>query len=111
MILANARYIPEAQVAAIDFSSAVVVDLDKARQDSAVVTVEHLFEDIVRYAENQSASDPAWGFSDSMGWRIGGSALKQLILHMLPGPLRADTRNAPISRSRTYRSPRAAARR
>jgi hypothetical protein len=94
LILANAHYSPDTSSARIDFTSAISIDLDKARQDGAFATVEHFFEDIIRYAENQTDTDPTWGFSDHMGARIGGSALKQLLLHMLPEALRPEARKA-----------------
>lgn len=94
LILANARYDPTVVSATIDFTSAVVVDLDRATQEKAVVSVEHLFEDIIRYAESQQGADPAWGFSDHMGKRLTGSALKQLLLSILPQGLRPEARKA-----------------
>jgi hypothetical protein len=94
LILANARYQPKDTSAAVDFNTAVLIDLDKAKQEEAFANVEHLFEDIIRYAQRQNGTDPAWGFSDRKGSELIGSALKQLVLSTLPKPLRAEARKA-----------------
>lgn len=94
LILGNAVYQPEATTARIDFGSAIAVDLDKAHEDGAFVTVEHLFEDIIRYAENQDGTDPMWGLSDRMGRNIAGSALKALFIQISPEALRSEARKA-----------------
>ena len=38
--------------------------------------------------------DPTWGFSDEQGLRTGGSALKRVVLSLLPRQLEDDYRHA-----------------
>ncbi len=94
LVLANARYDAKAHSAMIDFDSAIVVDLDRAKKIEAFTTVEHFFEGIIRYAEDSTGDDPTWGFSDQMGKKVAGSALRSLILWLLPEAVRADAERA-----------------
>src|SRR5258705_4272219 len=94
LLLANAQYYAEESTAKIDFASAVVVDLDRAQKIDAFPSVEHFFEDIVRYVESSPGDDPTWGFSDRMGRKVAGSALRSLVLRLLPEAVRADAERA-----------------
>lgn len=93
LVLVNAGQ-DSANEASLDFGSAIVCDLDRMIRDQAIHSVRRFFEDIFRFAEGVEGSDPTWGFSDSMGARIAGSALKRVILSMLPKSLDADYRRA-----------------
>ena len=52
------------------------------------------FEKIFRYSEETDGRDPTWGFSDRMGVGMGKSALKELLICLLPGGLRSTAREA-----------------
>lgn len=78
----------------LDFSSAISINLDKARSEKAINSVETFFENIFRYAEKQSGLDPTWGFSDQLGLKIAGSALKNVVLSILPKSLSGEARKA-----------------
>jgi hypothetical protein len=80
--------------AILDFKSAIVCDLDRMIRDQAIHSVRRFFEDVFRFVESVKTPDPTWGFSDEMGVRIGGSALKRVILSLLPKDLGADYRRA-----------------
>ena len=80
--------------ASLDFSSAIVCDLDRMIRDGAIHTVRRFFEDIFRFAEEAKTTDPTWGFSDKMGARTAGSALKRVILSLLPKDLGDDYKRA-----------------
>jgi hypothetical protein len=92
LLLTNARF--DGTEVSLDFSSAISADLMKMKTDGAIQSVDAFFESIFRYAENQDGSDPAWGLSDQQGKRIAGSALKSLLISLLPKGLRDDTKQA-----------------
>ena len=94
LILTDARYNLDKKESELDFSTAIVINLDKAKAEKAIVNVEQFFEDVFRYAETQSGDDPTWGFSDRMGKRVAGSALKSLVLAILPKSIEEDARKA-----------------
>lgn len=64
------------------------------KTDGAIVSVEQFFESIFRFAEEFDGSDPAWGFSDAQGRAIAGSALKRLVLSLLPKKLSDEAERA-----------------
>jgi hypothetical protein len=78
----------------IDLSSAICADLDHMKEIGAIRSVSSFFEQIFRYAENQDGVDPTWGFSDVAGLRIAGSALKEVLLSLVPKPLRHSVERA-----------------
>jgi hypothetical protein len=49
---------------------------------------------VFRYAEHQNGTDPTWGFSDQAGKGIAGSALRSVLISLLPKPLQADAKRA-----------------
>lgn len=94
LVLANARFDDAKGEAFIDFSTTVVCQLDTMKKDGAIDTVEMFFERIFRFAENFRGDDPTWGFSDIEGIRIGGSALRRVVLSLLPKDLGKDAEKA-----------------
>jgi hypothetical protein len=80
--------------ASLDFNSAIVCDLDGMIRDKAILSVRRFFEDVFRFAEEANTTDPTWGFSDTMGARTADSALKRVILSLLPKDLGDDYRRA-----------------
>ena len=94
LILTNGMYDRAERKASLDFSSAVAVNLDRAKSDGAIQSAEMFMEQVCQYAEVQSGSDPTWGFSDKMGIGFVRSALKGLILALLPKGIEAEARRA-----------------
>jgi hypothetical protein len=86
----NGRRAAEDETASLDFSSTIVCDLDRMIRDKAIQSIRRFFEDVFRFADGVGAPDPTWGFSDSMGVQTAGSALKRVILSLLPRDLGAD---------------------
>lgn len=94
LILVNARYCEEAEEPEIDFSSAIVCQLDSMKDAKAFPSVEQYFESIFRFAEGASDRDPTWGFSDHKAVSLGGSALQRIALSFLPGGVGAEVEKA-----------------
>jgi len=94
LLLLNARFDQERDTATLDSTSAIGCDLDRMIKDGAIQSVRRFFEDGCRFAENTSGADPTWGFSDELGLRTAGSALKRVILALLPKKLGEDYRRA-----------------
>jgi hypothetical protein len=94
LILTNAIYDVNKGRADLDFSSAIEINLDRAKADGAIQSVEMFVEQICQYAEHQSGSDPTWGFSDRMGVGFARSALKGFVLALLPKGVESDGRRA-----------------
>jgi len=78
----------------IDFSSAIVCQLDSMKDARAFPSIEQYFESIFRFAEDTSNPDPTWGFSDQKAVSIGGSALLRVALSLLPRGIGADVEKA-----------------
>ncbi len=94
LLLMNGRRGSDEEAASLDFSSAIVCDLDCMIRDQAIHSARRFFEDVFRFAESVTAPDPTWGFADQMGLRAAGSALKRVILSLLPKGLGADYQRA-----------------
>ena len=93
-VLANARYDTERDLAYLDFRSALSITFERLKHDGALADVGILFERIFAYAESCDGADPTWGFSDREGKSLVGSALKNLVVSVLPAPLRQDAKTA-----------------
>jgi hypothetical protein len=92
LLLTNAQF--DGRNAELDFSSAISADLVKMKADGAFSSVDSFFETIFRYAENQDGTDPTWGFSDQAGKSVAGSALKSMLISLLPKGLQQDAKRA-----------------
>ena len=92
LLLTNARF--DGTSAELDFSTAISADLVKMKSDGTINSVGSYFESIFQYSENQNGSDPTWGFSDQAGKRVAGSALRSLLISLLPKGLRDDAKHA-----------------
>jgi hypothetical protein len=84
LILANAKYDSEKKEAYIDFNEAINLDLDDAKKEGSIDSIEKFFESIFRYAEKQSGEDPLWGFRKKIISKSISSVLKELVLSLLP---------------------------
>jgi hypothetical protein len=99
LILANAGLrawspSPFSADAYLDFSSALSVNLDKMKTEGAIDSVPSFFEKIVNFTEQYDGSDPTWGFSDAEAKTLAGSALKSVLLSLLPKPVRSHFKQA-----------------
>ena len=94
LILTNALYDPDRKIATIDFSSSIVCKLDEMKATGAIPSVEPFFEQIARFAEEFTGDDPTWGFSDQLGVGVAQSALKRVVLSLLPKGLGGDVQKA-----------------
>jgi hypothetical protein len=78
----------------LDFRSTVFCQLDQMKKDGAFLNIEQFFLSIIRFSSSAHNDDPTWGFSDQEGLRIGASALKRVILSLLPKKLANDYNKA-----------------
>jgi hypothetical protein len=90
LILVNAKYDFELDEPMIDFSGAIVCQLDTMKDVKAFPSVEQFFESVFRFAEKSSDHDPTWGFSDRQAVSAGTSALQRIALSLLPARLGTD---------------------
>jgi hypothetical protein len=90
LILVGARPAP----VRLDFSCAVVIDLERLKKDGALPSLSQLFEGICRYAAAPGAGNPAWGLSDGLAGAAAGEALKEAFLAGLPDALRGKARES-----------------
>lgn len=90
LLLANARYDSVSGRARLDFKTTVVCQLESLKESKAIAGVERFFEDIFRFAESAPSDDPTWGFSDQQGISTTGSAIKRLVLAVLPKDIGTD---------------------
>lgn len=94
LLLMNGKRGHDEGAASLDFSSSIVCDLDHMIRDHAIYSARRFFEDVFRFVERVEKPDPTWGFSDEMGALTAGSALKRVILSLLPKALGADYQRA-----------------
>jgi hypothetical protein len=94
LILVNARYREDLEEPEIDFSGAIVCQLDAMKEAKAIPSVEQYFESVFRFAEESSDRDPTWGFSDRQGVAVGVSALQRVVLSLLPSGINAEVEKA-----------------
>lgn len=94
LLLLNAHFDSPSKKAQLDFSSMVCCQLDLMKADQAIQSVERFFESVFRFAESADDTDPTWSFSDKQGLGIAGSALKRVVLSLLPKGLDAEYKKA-----------------
>lgn len=73
----------------MDYSSAIVCNLEAMQKDHAFSSVRSFFEGIFRFARINSCSDETWGLSDQHGLKVGESAIKDAVLSLLPNNLKS----------------------
>jgi hypothetical protein len=87
--------LPEAHASTpFDFSTAININVTKAKDEKAIPQFEAFVESICRFCDTYRGNDPAWGFSDYMAKQLLRSGLKALVLSLLPKALTADARKA-----------------
>lgn len=84
----------EAEELVLDFSTAIVCNLEIMSKDGAFTSVRAFFNDLFNYAKKQSAENPTWGLSDDRGIKVSKSALKDAILSLLPKSLKESYKKA-----------------
>jgi len=89
MLFANSR-----RGVGIDFSTAIVLQLDKISEMVATPTISQLFEAIFQYAERQVAANPTWGLSDYLALKTARSGLWDVIIGILPESVRKSIKAA-----------------
>ena len=94
LVLTNAKIDRETKIAQLDFGSTVFCQLDQMKKDGAFASIEQFFRSIIRFSSSAQNDDPTWGFSDQQGLRVAGSALKRVILSLLPRKLGDDYKKA-----------------
>ncbi len=94
LLLLNANFESRTKEVHLDFSSLVCCQLDLMKSDQAIQSVERFFESVFRFAEAADDTDPTWSFSDQQGIKIAGSALKRVVLSLLPKGLEAEYKKA-----------------
>jgi hypothetical protein len=87
LILCAARWSERQSAPVIDFSCAIVCQLDAMKDAKAIVSVEQYFESVFRYAESAEFEPSILALSDEHGGRQVRSELKRLALSVLPGQL------------------------
>lgn len=90
LILANVCYDKNISQAIIKWDSSIVCRLDRMIKEKRIDSVEAFFEEIFQYVEKSSNDDPTWGLKKKYLLKTTGSALKQLILSLLPKNLGED---------------------
>lgn len=90
LVLTNAVFDPKSQKAKMDFRSTLFCQLDQMKMDGAFATVEQFFMSVVSFSSSAQNDDPTWGFSDKQGLGVASSALKRVILSLLPKKLAND---------------------
>jgi len=83
LLLTNVQYNSENQEVYLDFSSTLVLNLEKMISTGAIQSIEMFFEEIFRFAENTKSNNPTSSFSDKQGVSLGSNAFKQFLLSFL----------------------------
>ena len=78
----------------MDYSSAIVCNLEAMQKDQAFTSVRSFFEGIFRFAKKNSCLDETWGLSDQQGLKVGQSAIKDAVLSLLPRNLKDSYKKA-----------------
>ena len=78
----------------LDYGAAIVCNLEAMLKDKAFSSVRAFFEGVFRFAKKHSCSDEAWALSDNKGLQVGGAALKEAVLSLLPKSLKESYKKA-----------------
>ena len=90
LVLTNAQFDPATKSAQLDFISTIFCQLDQMKEKRAFPSIEQFFMRIINYSSSAKSNDPTWGFSHQEIKRASGSALKRVILSLLPKNLGED---------------------
>lgn len=85
----------------IDTSSVIEFDLEKAQKEKLIEAPKTLFEEIIRFAKENSETPDQWLLSDRLGVKALGSAVFDSILQYLPSGVRKAFKAADYYRIRS----------
>jgi hypothetical protein len=88
LLLLNARFDDTERAVELQLTDIPAFRLAQAKADGAIFSVASLPQDLFRYAETQSGTDPAWGFFGRESKRNIGEALVEVVLSLLRVDLR-----------------------
>jgi len=95
LIVANAFYFPESHATArLDFSSALVLPLEKMLLDKHLASASEIIEDLIRFSKQRPEMDPSWRYSDKKGSQAIREGFKDFVIGALPESLRKRARQA-----------------
>lgn len=90
LILLTSRRGSRSEDVDLDWSSALSVNLEKAKNDGAFLSVSMLFERIFRSAEERTRPDAVFEVSESLGGSVAKQALWHALVSFLPEGVRGD---------------------
>lgn len=93
LVLAVARK-HESQPARLDLSTAIACNLEEMARDGAITSARAFFEQIFRFGEAYTGSDPVFSLSDRMGVKAGSNFLMEAVLSLVPESVRKSYRAA-----------------
>jgi hypothetical protein len=94
LLLMNSVTDAASGTARLDYSGIVAITFERAIEKKTIPSVAGLLTEIMQFADKYEGDDPTWGFSDKKGVDSVGSALVELLLHLLPKWLKGDVEKA-----------------
>lgn len=88
LILVGPKFSFSSRNADIQFSEAIVFDIDAMIRDCAIRNAAELFEAVMAFARDRQWTADVDGLSDKQGLRLLGEVAIEAILQYLPGPAR-----------------------
>lgn len=88
LILTTARIDSTSKVACFDFGCSIVINLKKAIEDKAILSVATFFERVFHFAELENGLNSVWKLSDSEGSKLLSLLAQDAMFSLLPSPLR-----------------------
>lgn len=74
--------------ATLDYSCAIVCNLEGMLRDQAIPSVRSFFEKLCQFGEQFAGSDPVWKLSDKLGVQSAKDLLEDAVLTLLPETVR-----------------------
>lgn len=87
LLLAVARKSKNGQTR-LDYSCAIVCNLEEMIRDGAIKSIRGFFEKIFQFGEQYNGDDPVWKLSDKFGLAGGGQLLQEAMLTLVPEMVR-----------------------
>jgi hypothetical protein len=84
LLLTNAVFDTAGRHAKLEFTTTIVLRLQRLKSDAALTTVPELLERIFAYAADQDLQNPASEFSDRQALRVGRAWLEETFAEKLP---------------------------
>lgn len=92
LVLFNAVYDQQSKKAFMDFSDAIAIDLQSAKENKLIYSVSELFETIFRSSENLFTENPSKELSGSLIRSSGKTSLTTMLFNLLPEKVRTETK-------------------